>query len=104
MHDPPTQPAGFGPRRHVTGLRKRQQPGRRAPWLSQWGDVRVFSCSSVKHLHGCGLIALALRQETTHLLSALVLSGPALRGLEVLRASMGRDDRGEVSELLGLQG
>ena len=37
------------------------------------------------------------------MLPALVLSGGMLGGLQVLRAPMGRDDRGEIRELLGLQ-
>jgi hypothetical protein len=54
----------------------------------------------VKHLHGCGLIACALRQEATQLLPALVLSGRVLRGFKILCAPMGCNDGCEISELL----
>jgi hypothetical protein len=47
---------------------------------------------------------LAWDQEAAQLLPALVLGGGTLCGLQVLRASMGRDDRCEIRELLGLQG
>jgi hypothetical protein len=56
----------------------------------------------VKHLHGCGLIALALCEESAQLLPALVLSGGALCGLKVLRAPMGRDHCREICKLLSL--
>jgi hypothetical protein len=58
----------------------------------------------VKHLHGCGLIAGALRQEATQLLPALVLGSGVLCGLQILRAPVGCNNGREIRELLGLQG
>jgi hypothetical protein len=83
-------------RRHATESHKRQLRGQRAPRPPRSGFVRAFSCSSVKHLHGCGLITGALRQEAAELLSALVLSGRMLGGFQVLRAPVGCDDCSEI--------
>ncbi len=46
---------------------------------------------------------MAGHEEATALLARLILRGGALRRLDILRASVRRDDGGKIGELLRLQ-
>lgn len=59
--------------------------------------------SLVEHLHCCGLVTSALRQETPELLPHLVLSGRSLGRFQILRAALSGDCCREISQLLRLK-
>src|SRR5262249_36846064 len=57
----------------------------------------------MKHLNRYGLVTLNLREETPQTLPALVLGGHSLSGLQALRSSLGRNNCGEIGNLLRLK-
>ena len=59
--------------------------------------------SLVEHLDGLGLIALTIGEELIELRARLFLICGGAGAIEALRTRLGRDDRGQVSELLRLQ-
>ena len=61
-----------------------------------------WNSSLVEHLNGCGLVTSPLRQKSSQLLPALILSNGSLGRLKNLGASLSRDRRGEIGKLLGL--
>src|SRR6266567_3379032 len=57
----------------------------------------------MEHLHGLGLIALAAREERAELCTGLRLVCGRAGSVETLRASLCRNDGGQISKLPGQQ-
>jgi len=91
-------PADFN---HGCSKRQDDKPDRAGPKPACEGPPRH---GSVEHGDGGRLIAGARRQEALQLLLRLKLAGRRLRPLQALRPPLRGQQRGDVRELLRLQG